>query len=360
MGELNAPVQKVRPRRLTTRPTVSIVVPCHNYGDFLPEAVSSALNQPGVDLEVIIADNGSTDDSLDVARRLADEDPRIRIHTQSANINYLKNFNAGLDLATGKYAQVLSADDMLTPGSVTRAVTLMENRPDVVFTYGGCPTFNDALPKLRTAVRSWSIYSGTAWTRAMYRSGTNIIRQPEVVMRTATLRESGGFNVDFPVAPDLLLWFRAATRGNVARIDGADQALYRIHDSNMHLRFAIEGWLPDLKGRQAVYDVLPKLEPSAPVTKDDLLASHRALATRATRYARAALESRDSAQRRLGDEYVHYAKEVWPPIAQTKSWGGLAMRSGAAEPPWWAPLSQGKRKLRSTVGGAVNRHRRKW
>lgn len=360
MGDVMAPAQKVWPQPLTTRPTVSIVVPCYNYRDFLPDAVSSAQNQPGVDLEVIIADNGSTDDSLDVARRLADGDPRIRIHTQPENINYLENFNAGLDLATGDYTQILNADDMLTPGSITRAVTVMENHPDVVFTYGDCPTFSDKPPKLRSSVQSWSIYPGPSWSRVLYRSGKNIIRQPEVLMRTATLRESGGFNVGFPVAPDLLLWLRAASRGNVARIDGADQALYRIHGSNMHLRLATQGWLPHLKGRQAVYDVLLELEPSITVSKDDRVASRRALASFATRYARTELQSRDSAKRQLGVEYARYAKEVWPPIVQTRSWDGLEARCSASDGPWWAPLADGKRKLRSTVGGVVNRHMRRW
>jgi glycosyltransferase involved in cell wall biosynthesis len=360
MNQLRARARQVRPQPLSTRPTVSIVVPCYNYRDFLPEAVSSALNQPGVDLEVIVADNASTDDSLDVARRLAAEDPRIRIHTQSKNINYIDNFNDGLEMAIGKYAQILSADDMLTPGSVTRAVTVMENRPDVVFTYGGCPTFDGSIPKLRSAVRSWSIYDGTDWTRALYRSGKNIIRQPEVLMRTAALRDSGGFNPDLPVAPDLLLWLRAAARGNVARINGADQALFRIHGSNMHMRFASEGWLPDLRGRQAVYDILPQLDPFAPVTPDDVAASHRALANRAAKYARAALVSRDVAQRRLGDGYVRYAEEVWPPIVHTWSWKSLVSRCDGAAPSWWAPLDEGRRNLRSTVGGAVNRHLRRW
>jgi glycosyltransferase involved in cell wall biosynthesis len=360
MAQAKAVPRRLKPQPLKTRPTVSIVVPCYNYRDFLWDAVSSALNQPGVDLEVIIADNGSTDDSLDVARRLAADDPRIRIHTQPENINYLENFNVGLDLATGKYAQVLNADDMLTPGSLTRAVTVMENRPDVVFTYGGCPTFNGTMPKLRSGVRSWSIYDGTEWTRALYRSGKNMIRQPEVLMRTSTLRESGGFNADFPVAPDLLLWLRAAVRGNVARINGPDQALYRIHGSNMHLRFASDGWLPDLKGRQAVYDVLTELDPFISINTDDVLASRRALASRATRYARAALDSQDFTQQRLGDAYARYAREVWPEIVETPSWHRLELRTAGSVPRWWTIVSDRKRKLCTRVGGTVNGHLRRW
>jgi glycosyltransferase involved in cell wall biosynthesis len=339
---------------------VSIVVPCYNYRDFLPDAVASALDQPGVDIEVIIADNGSTDDSLEVARRLAAADPRIRVHTRPDNINYIENFNDGLDLATGDYAQILNADDMLTPGSVTRAVAVMENHRNVVFTYGACPAFEGAVPKLRTAVRSWSIYDGVDWARSLYRSGQNIIRQPEVLMRTSILRESGGFNPDHPVATDLLLWLRAAVRGDVARINGPDQALFRIHGNNMHLRFAAEGWLTDLKGRQAVYDVLTELDPLIPIDADDVLASRRALAGMSARYSCAAYDSRDGAQRRLGGEYARYAYEIWPGIVETATWRGVELRTIGSIPRWWAIVADSRRRIRSRFGGAVNRRLRRW
>ena len=114
-------MEHVDPIPLRTRPRASVIVPCYNYGRFLPDAVAGALDQPGVDIEVIIADNGSTDDSLAVAERLAAADSRIRIHRRPHNIDYLENFNAGLALATGAYVQVLCADDLLAPGAISRA-----------------------------------------------------------------------------------------------------------------------------------------------------------------------------------------------------------------------------------------------
>jgi len=353
-------VEKVKPQPLVTRPTVSIVVPCYNYRDFLPHAVTSALEQRDVDLEVIIADNGSTDGSLEVARRLADTDSRIRIHTQPRNINYLRNFNDGLDMATGDYAQILSADDMLTPGSIARSAALLESRPDVVFTYGSCSTFDGRVPKMRTAVRNWSVWNGEDWIRSLYRSGRNVVRNPEVLMRTSTLRDSGGFNVQYPVAPDMLLWLRAASRGNVGRINGPDQALFRVHGANMHLRLATEGWLPDLKGRQVVFDTLPDLDPFAPISSEDILASRRALATRAARFACAAFDSRDIREQKLGIDYADYARSIWPEIEGTSVWHAVKIREDGTVPRWRTTVAVGQRKVRSSVGGAVNRHLRRW
>ena len=69
----------MRPVPLRHPVGVSVVVPCYNYGHFLPEAVASALAQEGVDVEVIVVDDASTDGSAAVAWRLASEDPRISV-----------------------------------------------------------------------------------------------------------------------------------------------------------------------------------------------------------------------------------------------------------------------------------------
>jgi len=353
-------VEKVKPLPLTTRPKVSIVVPCYNYERYLAAAVTSALCQPKVEIEVIVADNGSTDNSLEVAEKLAATDDRIRIHTQVRNVDYIRNFNDGLEMATGQYAQILNADDMLTPGSITRAVALMENRPDVGFTYGSCPTFNENPPKLRTALRSWSIWDGHEWARRRYRSGSNVIRHPEALMRSSTLRAAGGYNANYPVAPDMLLWLQAAVRGNVGRVNGPDQGLFRVHGANMHLDLATEGWLTDLKGRQAVFEGLVELNLLTPVGSDDVAASRRALALRAARYASSAFDSRDSGQRKHGLAYAEFARDIWPAIEDTRRWHGVTLRKEGALPRWRSDISRVQRNLRSNVGGALNRHLRRW
>ena len=71
-------MQILEARALDSRPLVTVVIPCYNYGHFLPAAVASALDQRGVDVEVIIVDDASSDGSADVARELADRDPRVR------------------------------------------------------------------------------------------------------------------------------------------------------------------------------------------------------------------------------------------------------------------------------------------
>ncbi len=112
-------------RRAVTRPTVSVVIPCYNYGRYLPECVASVTAQPGVELEIIIVDDASTDGSQDVARALAAADPRIRLLLHAENARHIITYNDGLALATGDYVVLLSADDLLAPGSLARSTSLM-------------------------------------------------------------------------------------------------------------------------------------------------------------------------------------------------------------------------------------------
>ncbi|MGZ4476136.1 MAG: glycosyltransferase family 2 protein, partial [Nocardioides sp.] len=125
-----------RPVPLRTRPRVSVVVPCYNYGRYLPDAVGSALDQSGLDVDVLIVDDCSTDDSAAVALRLADADPRVRLLRHETNRGHIQTYNDGLAAVTGDYVVLLSADDLLTPDSLTRAVALMEAHPRVGLVYG--------------------------------------------------------------------------------------------------------------------------------------------------------------------------------------------------------------------------------
>ena len=70
--------RRVDPRAPSRTPRVSVVVPCYNYGHYLPACVGSALNQPGVNVEAIVVDDASPDGSGEVAEQLFADDPRVR------------------------------------------------------------------------------------------------------------------------------------------------------------------------------------------------------------------------------------------------------------------------------------------
>lgn len=95
-----------------TQPLVSIIIPCYNQGEYLPQTLDCILNQTLSDWECIIVDDGSTDNSADIARQYQKSDSRFKVITQP-NSGSATARNVGLSLSTGEYVQFLDADDLL-------------------------------------------------------------------------------------------------------------------------------------------------------------------------------------------------------------------------------------------------------
>lgn len=113
-------------------PLVSIIIPCHNAAAWLHATVASALAQSCPDKEIIVVDDGSTDESLHVARRF--EPNGVIVRTQ-ANRGASAARNHGLKLARGEFIQFLDADDLLTPDKIaTQIERLQRDGTDCVAT----------------------------------------------------------------------------------------------------------------------------------------------------------------------------------------------------------------------------------
>jgi glycosyltransferase involved in cell wall biosynthesis len=112
-------------------PLVSIVILCHNYGRFLGEAIESALAQTYSNLEILVLDDGSTDESLEVAARYADQ-VRILSHP---NMGLERTCNRGVQEARGEYFTFLSADDIFEPTYVEELAEALRRTPDASFAY---------------------------------------------------------------------------------------------------------------------------------------------------------------------------------------------------------------------------------
>jgi glycosyltransferase involved in cell wall biosynthesis len=242
------------PQPLRSNPRVSVVIPCYNYGHFLDVAIGAALDQPGLDLEVIVVDDKSTDDSLAVARRLEQRHPQVHVVAHATNLRHLATYEDGLARATGKYFALVSADDAVTPGSLTRAVALMEAHPSVGLVYGNARHFKGSLPRHRPGLETWSTWTGQEWIEAVCHLGLNRIYSPEAVMRTDLMRELGGYERSLPHSADFYTWLRSAARQGVGRVNGVTQAYYRLHEGNMHFTLH-DGADVDLLQRQAAFQL---------------------------------------------------------------------------------------------------------
>jgi glycosyltransferase involved in cell wall biosynthesis len=112
-------------------PTISVVIPLYNKGEYIKRALTSVLNQTCRVLEIIVVDDGSTDEGLERVERLARANSTIRIIRQE-NKGPGAARNAGLHIAEGKYIAFLDADDEWYPSFLETGTTLMENNDDGV------------------------------------------------------------------------------------------------------------------------------------------------------------------------------------------------------------------------------------
>ena len=111
---------------------VSVGLPVRNAGDRVSDVVKSVLAQDHADLELVISDNASTDDTEGVCRALAAGDDRVRYHRQSENVGILNNFMTAMRLARGTYFRWIGDDDELEPACVSTGVRAFAADPRLI------------------------------------------------------------------------------------------------------------------------------------------------------------------------------------------------------------------------------------
>lgn len=148
---------------------VSIIIPCYNAARWLRQSVRSALEQTWPDKEVIIINDGSTDDSLALARSLASTTVRV---LDQPNAGAAAARNAGLRLATGRYIQFLDADDLLAPDKIRSQISALAQAGDAVLASGPWGRFV-AQPEqaLFTPRDNWRSLTGVEFLESHWHDG---------------------------------------------------------------------------------------------------------------------------------------------------------------------------------------------
>ncbi|MHC1698303.1 MAG: glycosyltransferase [Geobacteraceae bacterium] len=138
-------------------PQVSIIIPCYNYGQYLKEAVQSVISQTFQDFEIIIINDGSTDNTVEVAEQIISTHPHIRINF----INQLNSGqpaisrNKGISEARGKYILPLDADDKISPTMIEKMVNILDSKQSVDIVYCDTIRFGDVDNSYQT--EDWNI-----------------------------------------------------------------------------------------------------------------------------------------------------------------------------------------------------------
>jgi len=215
-------------------PSVSVVLPTYNYGRYLRRAIDSVLAQTHRDLEVLVLDNGSTDETSEVLAQI--RDPRVRSASNVENIGMFGNFNRCIELAQGDYVKFLCTDDWLEPRCIEDALRVVEQEPDIdVLTTPGWLVDDHGrvygvkgtgFGRRRRVPRAEAI-------RAMAEH-FNVVGMPSnVFARTDAVRAVGGFDDAFAPAADLHLWLKLLARSDLGYCPVPGASL-RVHTTKSH------------------------------------------------------------------------------------------------------------------------------
>ena len=224
-------------------PTVSVCVPVYNAAVHLGECIDSILAQTYTDFELLIVDDGSTDDSRDVVR--AYTDPRIRLLENTHD--YIGSLNLLLREARGRYVARMDADDLMLPDRLQVQVDYMEAHPEVDILGGGMTYFGDAhgtaLPQP----------GGKPLTFSLFMRGCALMH-PTVMMRRASIEAHGlRYEREFIYAEDYRLWVMALEAG--LRLVNLDRPLikYRVSPAQVS---AVHKAAQDEAGRRVKEEIV--------------------------------------------------------------------------------------------------------
>jgi glycosyltransferase involved in cell wall biosynthesis len=272
-------------------PTLSVVVPAYNNGKYVGATIESILSQEGVDLELIVADHTSPDDTRAVVEGYLD-DARLTLLDTPAGGGAPANWQRVTAEATGTYLKLVCGDDVLRPGVLARQVELLEKSPGAVLTACRRDVI-DSSGKVLIAGRGLQginrRMTGAEAVRQCVRAGVNPFGEPaSVTMRRDALEKVGGWFPDFPYLIDQASYARVLLQGDFVPDD----------EVGATFRMSNEQWSVALVKNQSaqahgfhrwMHEHHPDVVSAADVRVGNLRAS---LAARARRLAYAVLQRR--------------------------------------------------------------------
>jgi len=218
---------------------VSIIMPVYNSEKYLGEAIKSVLGQSYSDFELIIVDDGSTDNSLNISREFAKEDKRVTVIALKENQGFAVARNEGLKRARGEFITGMDSDDIMLPNAVKARVEFLNSHPEVDLVFGkihkvidreGNPIENALFAEIKQ-------FYGRSKEHNFYEKVKKLelgIPNADVtsMLRRNLLLQTGYYEESLLVGADKDFFFRAFRRSNPAYVPEPIM-LYRLHDSNL-------------------------------------------------------------------------------------------------------------------------------
>lgn len=221
-------------------PLISTIMPCFNQGRFLPEAIESLRAQTFKRWECVVINDGSSDNTEDIAEQLSVMDDRVRVVSQD-NHGLSSARNRGLEEAAGEYIQFLDADDLIECKKYEWQIQLFQKNPDIDVVCSDARYFPTESPEQRRFSISdadvpWvqSVWESTEPLIAKLLQG-NVMPVNCPLIKRSTVKRVGQFDENLRALEDWHYWIRCALKGvrfYFAPAEGT-LALVRVHCASM-------------------------------------------------------------------------------------------------------------------------------
>ena len=208
---------------------VSVVIACHNYAHYLPEAIRSVQAQTFQDWESIIVDDASTDNTPEVVAKFMREDPRVQYVRNPENLGPSSTRNLGISKARGEFIAVLDADDWWDPQKLESQIGLIRRVPGAILCFTGKVNFSLSMQRVKLCDPAWLKHID----RGLHLE--NEIVHSSVLVSRFAVQAVNGFDPSLPPAEDWDLWLRLMHCFGPCSFVYVDKPLvfYRVHDNNI-------------------------------------------------------------------------------------------------------------------------------
>jgi len=186
---------------------VSAIIPTYNSSEYIRTTIQSVINQTYKNIEVIIIDDGSTDNTTDIIHQYF---PEINIIHQE-NGGASKARNTGINIATGELIAFLDSDDLWLPNKIEKQVAVFKDNSNVGLVTTEQIFFNDTGDFGKSHKKS-SLFQGDIKRNIFWNSG---LTTSSIMVRTSVLNVTGNFRTELPTAEDDNLWLRIAFNSDI-------------------------------------------------------------------------------------------------------------------------------------------------
>lgn len=211
-------------------PLVSVIVPCYNYGHYLPETLQSVAEQTHKNFECIVIDDGSTDNTKAVADNFVKGDSRFKyIHQTNQGLSTARN--TGIKHAKGSFVQFLDADDLIHFQKLEVQIKHANNS----LVFSDYKYFDKSASLDQAPVTNCTSKTITSTEALLYMTTSNLLMVNGALVPIEKLRAVGEFKPSYRALEDWNFWFRMAANGTPFVHLACDQplALVRRHASSM-------------------------------------------------------------------------------------------------------------------------------